>query len=218
VRRLVVLSGVLFLFAPAARAEEPPFTPRLELAVGPEALLAAGNVCERRASDLVICSSKGFVGAALGFRGRIARHWSVGVRGTYDWAGWTDGLTTTGEETRVQSRLWRLAADGRWHLRGDERFDPYLELNLGLAKSWSLAETPSGGTEHSPGEIAPSIGAAVGFDMRLLRHLSFGSALGAQYLLFGQRDLTEQRESGSVFSEPSLVWSLGVTLAGRYHL
>jgi hypothetical protein len=205
------------LFARAAQAEERPFTPRLELAGGAHVLFASDNACERPAIDVVMCSSKGFVGAALGFRARIARQWSLGAIGAYDWAAWTEGLTTNGEETRVQSRLWRLGADGRWHFQGDERFDPYLELNLGLAKSWSLAET-SGGTEHSPGEIAPTTGAAVGFDVTLLRHLSLGSALGAQYLLFGQRDLTERRESGSVFSEPSLVWSLGVTVAGRYAL
>ena len=216
--RFVVLSGVLFLFAPAARAEERPFTPRLELSGGAHVLFASGNACDRPADDVVMCSSKGFVGAALGFRGRIARQWSLGVSGAYDWAQWTDGITSTRTETRVQSRLLRLGADGRWHFQGDEPFDPYLELNLGLAKSWSLAEVPSGGTEHSPGEIAPSIGAAVGFDVSLLRELSLGSALGAQYLLFGQRDLTERRESGSVFSEPSLVFSLGITLTGRYAL
>ena len=206
------------LFARAAQAQERPFTPRLELAGGAHVLFASDNVCDRPANDVSACGSKGFVGAALGFRARIARQWSLGASGAYDWAAWTEGLTTNGEETRVQSRLWRLGADGRWHFQGHERFDPYLELNLGLAKSWSLAETPSGGTEHSPGEIAPTIGAAVGFDVTLLRHLSLGSALGAQYLLFGQRDLTERRESGSVFSEPSLVWSLGVTVAGRYAL
>jgi hypothetical protein len=209
---------VLLLFASTAHAEERPFTPRLELAGGAHVLFASANACERPAIDVVMCSSKGFVGAALGFRGRIARWWSVGVSGAYDWAGWTEGLTTSGAETRVQSRLWRLGADGRWHFRGDERFDPYLELNLGLVKSWSLAEVPSGGTEHSSGVLAPSVGAAVGFDVSLLRELSLGSALGAQYLLFGQRDLAERRESGSVFSEPSLVLSLGVTVTGRYAL
>jgi hypothetical protein len=215
VLRFVVLSGVLWLFAPSAHAEERPFTPRLELAGGAHVLFSSDNACERPASDVSACGSKGFVGVALGLRGRIARHWSVGVSGAYDWAQWTDGITSTRAETRVQSRLLRIGADGRWHFLGDERLDPFLELNLGLVRSWTVYE---GGSEPSAGVTAPSLGASAGFDFALLSYLSLGSRFGAQFVAFERQSLTGQRETGSVFSGPTALWSLGVTLTGRYHL
>jgi hypothetical protein len=207
---------VLLLFASTAHAEERPFTPRLELAGGSEALLATGNVCERPAGDLVTCSSKAFFPSlALGLRGRILRHWSFGASGAYAWARWSDGITATRAETRVQSRLLRIAADGRWHFVGDERFDPFLELNLGLVRSWTVYER---GSEPSAGVTAPSFGTSAGFDFSLLRYLSLGSRLGAHWVLFERQSLTGQRENGSVFSGPTTIWSLGITLTGRYAL
>jgi hypothetical protein len=218
--RWLVGSGSLFLLpllAGVAHADERPVAPRLELTGSVHALLGTGDICERTASDVVECTSmKGYAGAGLGLRGRLGRFWSVGVSGAYDWSTWTDGITPRAEETRVQSRLWFAAADGRWHFLGGEPFDPYVELVLGLAKSWSVAELLEGGTGHSPGMTAPSAGTALGVDCAVLRHFSLGAALRAQYLAFERQNLSEQRESGSVYSGATVVWSLGLGATGYY--
>jgi hypothetical protein len=196
-----------------ATASAPAFTRHLEFVGAGDVLLADGDFCTRTSSDTAECSGQAiYAGVGLAVRARLWPAWSAGVRGAYSWASWSDGIDRSGHDARVQYRLARLSADARWHIRGYEAIDPFLELDLGLASSWSGVRTDAG-TAASPGTTVPMIGTALGLKLALSRYFSLGGALRAQLLPFAHSDLAEQRQSGSPLSGPVMLYSLSLALA-----
>jgi hypothetical protein len=212
----VSLSGV-------ARAEETPSprpsaAPALELALVGDLLIATGNFCRMRLSDVADCSGLlGYYGVGAQVRGRFLERWSFGVHGAYDQSQWTQGIDSQRRDAEVQYRLVRFGADGRFHFDGRAGVDPYVELAAGVAKSWSASDGASG-FETRPGVTVPSVGAAFGVAFALGDYLALGTELRGVYLPFPEATLTEQRLSGSALEGPVFVSSLGVTLAARYPL
>jgi len=191
------------------------FTPRLEVAAGGDAMLAFGHYLVESGSDTAAREDLSYLGIHAAFRGRLWQQWSLGLSGTYGWTEQANGYDPIArQDARVTYRLWRVAADGRWHLRGDEAVDPFFEVEAGLAHSDSVL-TPRGTT---PGLTTASFGAAFGLNFAIGPYASFGPELRALWLPFPDHQQAQDSANGSALYGSVTVVSLGLTLTGRIPL
>lgn len=155
-----------------------------------------------------------YAGFYATLRGRFGPAWSLGLVGSYDTTAEQNGVDSSGRDARVGYRFWRVAGEGRWHIRGKSTVDPFVSVEAGIASSSS---TPSGagGSESLPGVKAFSFGAALGLDVAIIRYLSVGGALGVLVLPFPEATMNDQRLSGSdLYGLVFAPWA-GVMLTAR---
>jgi hypothetical protein len=153
VNTISLAAVALVLSAASARAQDETqtasaggretFPPRLKLSASADIAGAIGDFCLRTSNDTVMCSNLvGYTGLGGGLHARLWQHWSVGFAGAFNWSEWRGGITPEGLDGDNQYRLLQLAVVGRWHWSDSQAVDPFVQLDLGLAKSWTAFRDP----------------------------------------------------------------------------
>lgn len=195
-----------------AIVSEPAFRPRLDVEAGVDGRAAFGHYLVSTSSDTAARSNLFYGGFRAAVYARLWQRASLGLRGEYDWTGWSDGYDPIERrDARAKYRFWHVATGARWHLLGARDIDPFFEAEAGFAHSDTVL-TPAG---HTRGLYAPSFGAAFGLNFALGSFASVGPELRALILPFAEQEYARIDGPGSALYGSVTMVSLGLTLAGR---